>query len=273
VTNDRPTGPGSTFDPTNATPAGTYAELRGSKEALPASRGAAAKVAGSVDKVHEVVQENAEALVRAVRHLAAAGHTRFADLGGGPPMHGMDARNLPDLCVVAVQEQPERRWLLLDSDVIAITHARASIGRLPGVAVVHEDLRNTTEVVAALDQHLGLDEPIAVILGAVLHFLSNEEAAGVMGMLRERLAAGSVVVVTHATSTGVDPDMVKQGQADYEHAHGIRIYVRTREEISALAVGLTIGEPGVVPTIDFLPSGEGMPRREAPHFLMWMATG
>lgn len=270
MTENHPAGPGSTFT-TSATPAGTYAGLRGSKDALPAARAAAGKVTDAVKDAPVVIEENAAALVRAVRHLAADGHTRFADLGGGPPMQGMDARKLPDLCVVAAQEQPATRWLLLDSDVIALMHARASIGRLPGVAVIKEDLRNTDQVIAALDEHLGLDNPIVVILGAVVHFLDDHEAGRVMRALRERLAAGSVVVVTHLTSTGVDPDMVTAGKAAYEAAHGIPIYPRTREEITALAAGLTILEPRVVPTVDFLPPEEGPPPTPAPHFLMWMA--
>jgi hypothetical protein len=186
-----------------ATPAGTYASLRGSKNALGAAHRAGGKLAQDIPNVNEVVKENAAALVRVVGRLASEGHRLFADLGGGQPVQGMDARKLPELYEVARQRQEDLRWLLLDSDIVAVTHARASIGRLPGVAVVQEDLRHPTKVLEAIDTHLGLDRPIVVILGAVLHFLTEQEVAELMYPLRELLVPGSVVVATHVTSTGV----------------------------------------------------------------------
>jgi len=255
-----------------ATPAGTYASLRGSKNALGAARRAGGKLVQDIPNVDEVVKENAAALVRVVDRLASDGHRLFADLGGGQPVQGMDARKLPDLYEVARQQQEDLRWLLLDSDVVAVTHGRASIGRLPGVAVVQEDLRHPTKVLQAIDTHVGLDRKIVIIFGAVLHFLTEQEIAELMYPLWDHLVLGSVVVATHVTSTGVAPETVAKSTATYEAEHGVSIYPRTRDAIASLAGPFSIHEPGVVRTIDFLPDPERLPPVEkAPHFLMWMA--
>jgi hypothetical protein len=222
--------------------------------------------------VDEVVKENAAALVRVVDRLASDGHKLFADLGGGQPVQGMDARKLPDLYEATRQQQEDLRWLLLDSDIVAVTHGRASIGRLPGVAVVQEDLRRPTKVLKAIDTHVGLERPIVIILGAVLHFLTEQEIAELMYPLWDHLVLGSVVVATHVTSTGMDPETVAKSTATYEAEHGVSIYPRTRDAIASLAGPFAIRKPGVVRTIDFLPDPEGLPPVEkAPHFLMWMA--
>ncbi|MEU8403862.1 SAM-dependent methyltransferase [Nonomuraea sp. NPDC048892] len=272
TTDPSATGPGSTFKPQEATVAGTYAALRGSKNPLDPSRTAGDGIAKEVPNVDLVVEENAAALVRAVEHLARAGHDRFADLGGGIPEQELDRRKLPDLCMVAARHQPGRRWLMLDSDVLAIMHSTQLYGKLPGMAVVQQDLRRTDAVVKALEAHLGHDKPIVAILGAVLHFLTDHEVTALMAALRTFLPPGSVVVVTHATSTGVDPDMVVNGSARYEKETGVPIYLRAKEDITAYADGLELLPPGVVPTPSFLPPRpEGPPPKEAPYFLMWMA--
>ncbi|GAA3251155.1 SAM-dependent methyltransferase [Nonomuraea helvata] len=264
------TGPGSTFDPSTATPSRTYASLRGApNDALAADREAVAELRNAIEKVDEVVRENAEALVRAVRYLASVGYDQFADLGGGRPLQGLDARKLPDLAAVAAQERPGMRWLLIDSDITAITAGRAI---LRGIAETEQvDLRDPTKVLKALDVHLDLNRPVIVILGAVLHFLTDWEATQLMTALWGDLPTGSMVLVTHVTSTGVEPEMVARGKASYEARHSIRIYPRTEEEITGLAGRFVIREPGVVATVDFMPSLDELAPKEAPHFLMWMA--
>ncbi|MGV9383586.1 SAM-dependent methyltransferase [Nonomuraea sp. NPDC003707] len=272
VTEERPKGdgPGSTVDSCTAMPSRTYAALRGSaNDAFAADREAVDGLRRTIDQVDDVVQENAEALIRAVRHLARTGFDQFADLGGGRPMQGLDARKLPDLAAVAAHERPGTWWLLLDSDITAITAGRAL---LRGIAQAEQvDLRYPTDVLAVLATHLDLDRPVVVLLGAVLHFLTDWEAAQLMAALWGRLAEGTVVVVTHVTSIRADPQMLARGKDANEAAHGIRIHPRTEEEIRALASGFEILPPGVVRTIDFMPAAEEPPSKNAPHFLMWMA--
>jgi hypothetical protein len=266
-----PGGPGSTFDPARAAPSRTYNAFRGAQDAYAADREAADELRRALDgvDVDEVTRENGAALVRAVRHLAGEGFTQYADLGGGRPMGGINTGKLPDLYVVACEKQPPTRWLLLDSDLTAVIAGRALL-RWPGVEVVQEDLRDVSKVLAALHDHLDMEQRAAIILGAVLHFLTLEEARRLLDALYEHLAPGSPVVVTHLTGEGAPADKVAAGAKSYKARHGIDIYPRTREEITALVGAFELAPPGVVRTIDFLPEQEGPPSNE-PHFLMWMA--
>ncbi|NRQ30671.1 hypothetical protein HII36_02290 [Nonomuraea sp. NN258] len=265
--------PGDRFNPNEAVPARTYAALRGAgRDAFAPDRAAAEEFKKTIhENVDEVAQENAAALVRAVRHLASRGHTQFADLGCGRPVQGMDALQLPDLYDVAAGIRPDVQWLALDSDELVATTCRALL-RGPGVDVAQEDLRHSAKVLDAMSRHLDLNRPAVVVLGAVLHFLTDEQCTDLRFALRARLAPRSIIVLTHVTSDGMDPDSVERGRAAYQEQCGVPIYVRTRHEITALIRDFAILEPGVVRTTDFLPEvGDRTPNRDAPHFLMVMA--
>ncbi|NRQ31255.1 hypothetical protein HII36_05310 [Nonomuraea sp. NN258] len=246
--------------------------LRGAdKDGLPPDRDASQSLKKTLGAVDEVVQENAAALVRAIRHYAREGHTQFADLGCGRPLQGMDKLRLPDLADVAAQAQPDRLWVALDSDVQVITACRALLTG-PGVNVVQEDLRRSAKVLDALSRHLDMTRPVVVILGAALHFLDDQDAKHLMIALRARLPQGSLVIITHVHHARLSPERIAAGQAEYERKHGVKIYVRSRDEIAALACDFTLQEPGVVRTIDFRPDQEGPgPVQDAPHFLMLAA--
>ncbi|WP_219505279.1 SAM-dependent methyltransferase [Nonomuraea ceibae] len=264
--------PGSVFKPNEAAPARTYAELRGAgKEAFASDREAASELRTAIDQVDQVMQENAAALVRVVAHLALEGYEQFADLGCGKPLVGGDIRKLPDLADVAGGIQPGRLWFAMDCDELVATACRALL-RGPGVKFVQGDLRHTAAVLDAMAAHLDLAKPVAVMLGAVIHYLDDHEAEQLMTALREHLVPASAVLVTSVTRTGHDPDMVARGKTAYERKHGVTIYIRTADEIAGLVDGFDIEEPGLVPKIDFLPGEQGsLPVREAPHFLMVLA--
>ncbi|WP_043615244.1 SAM-dependent methyltransferase [Nonomuraea candida] len=266
--------PGASFNPAEAVPARTYAALRGAdKEAFASDREAVDELKRAIhDKVDEVAQENAAALVRVVRHLARRGYTQFADLGCGKPVQGMDALGLPDLYDAAAGIKPDVKWLALDSDQVVVTTCRALL-RGPGVSVVQQDLRQSAKVLDAMSAHLWLGKPVVVILGAVLHFLTDEQCTDLRFALRARLAPRSVVVGTHVTGDGMDPQAVERGRAAYAELHGgVPIYVRSERQVLDLVRDFAIKDPGVVRTIDFMPEEGGRtPLRDAPHFLMVMA--
>jgi hypothetical protein len=109
-----------------------------------------------------------------------------------------------------------------------------------------------------------------VILGSVVHSLDDHEAEQLMAAF---LVPGSAALVTHVAGTGVDPRHGgPRGKPAYEREHGVSLYIRTRDEIAGLVDGFDIQEPGLVPTIDFIPGDDGRaPVREAPRFLMILA--
>ncbi|MEV4806835.1 SAM-dependent methyltransferase [Nonomuraea sp. NPDC049421] len=263
--------PGERWDAAETSPAATYAALRGSKGALPAARAAGDQLNEALGRVDLVTLENAHALGRAVRYAAERGFTQFADLGGGIPLQEADSWKMPDLCSIAMEIHPGRlRWLLVDSDELALTYGRAFIGKHPNVRVEQADLRHTTNTVDLLHQHLNMTQPVVCVLGAVLHFMTDREVTSLLAALHEHLAAGSLVIVTHVTSTGLPSEQVAHGRAVYERIHKVRIYPRTIKEITDMAGPFKLLGLGVVRTVDFMPP-QGPEPVDAPHFLMWMA--
>ncbi|NRQ34553.1 hypothetical protein HII36_22310 [Nonomuraea sp. NN258] len=255
---------GHIYDPTAPTPSHTYAALRGAdKETTFHQRAAARQLQEAIPGVDEVVQENAAALARAVSYLAQQGFDQWADLGCGKPLSGTDVLRLPNLVDVAARFQPDLRWLALDSDRLVVTYCRAMLHH-HGVRVEQEDLRQPETVARLMHMHLSMARPVAVVLGAVVHFLGDEDARHLMDVLYTCLAPGSKVVLTHVTGEGLNEAQVTAGQEKYYRLHGVRIHVRTRQEISRLLELFSVEDPGLARTIDFIPSGlERIPIRDA----------
>jgi hypothetical protein len=83
--------------------------------------------------------------------------------------------------------------------------------------------------------------PLGVMLCAVLHFVADHEAEGqgphgIAGAVISRLAPGSPVAISHACSTGADPDVISGISAAYER-HGLRMVWRDEEVIKDLFTG------------------------------------
>jgi hypothetical protein len=108
------------------------------------------------------------------------------------------------------------------------------------------DLRNpatsmSDPVVARLISNA---EPVCVILGSVLHFLAADEADAAVAWFRGWMAPGSYLVISSGTSTGTDPELLRQLQAAFGDAAPVT--GRTAGEIAAWFDGLAIARPGVV---------------------------
>ena len=72
------------------------------------------------------------------------------------------------------------------------------------VGVIQADLRDPDDVLKRVQHHglLDLDQPVAVLLIAMLHCLhDDEDPAGITARLRARVAAGSWLGLTHLNST------------------------------------------------------------------------
>ncbi|MEV0622430.1 SAM-dependent methyltransferase [Nonomuraea sp. NPDC050404] len=138
--------------------------------------------------------------------------------------------------------------------------------------VPQQNLTHSAKVLDAINWHLGTDTPVVVLMGAVLHFLTDEQGTNLRFALRSRLKSHSKIVVTHVTGDGLDADVVKKGQARYEELHGIPMYVRTEHEVMGLVRDFHVPDPGVVRTVDFLPEpGVRIPLEVLPHFYAVMA--
>jgi SAM-dependent methyltransferase len=186
-------------------------------------------------------------LTRVVRFLAAeCGIRQFLDIGTGLPApdntHEVAQAITPDSCVVYV-----------DNDPLVLVHARAlltSTGR-GSCDYVDADLRDTPAIMAAAARTLDFTRPAAILLLAVLHFISDaDDPAAIVSALARQLAPGSFMVISHLTSDFA-PGPVTAGVAAYNTLVPTALIPRSHAQVSALFGGLPLVPPGVVPVTEW----------------------
>jgi hypothetical protein len=203
-------------------------------------RAAEAAAAGYPD-LPMIMRLNRAFLGRAVRFLVAQGIEQFLDLGSGIPTVG-------NVHEVAQAMQPATRVVYVDSDPIAVALGQAILGDTANVAVLEGDIRFperilTDPVVAGM---LDLDRPLAVLLVFVLHFVDDDATASrLVRTLRDAVAPGSYLVISHGTAEPMAPRVVTEQTALSRQASHT-LHLRSLRQIASYLEGLTQVEPGVV---------------------------
>jgi hypothetical protein len=240
------------LDTSIAHPARMYDYFLRGKDNFPADRAAAAKVLEFYPEAFAMAQANRAFLGRAVRFLAAAGIRQFLDIGTGIPGPGGTGE-------VAHAAAPGSHVVCVDNDPIVLVHSRALLVQpdLAPTTVVRADLRrpedilNHPEVRAALD----FDQPIALLLVAVLHFVTDaENPRAILDRLLAALPAGSYLVVSHVTDD-FDSERARAAAAAYDKASA-PIVLRSRAAVTGFFDGLELVEPGVAHLPWWRPEGE-----------------
>ncbi len=151
---------------------------------------------------------------------------------------------------IAEALNPAARVVYVDIGPIAVAHSNAILAGDPHAVAVLADLRDPAAILAdpAVSALLDVSEPTAVLLVATLHFVRDDQnPARILAQLRDALAPGSYVAISHASSDGQPPAGQRDAQAVYARADN-EIVMRTRDEIAALLAGWEIVPPGIVPT-------------------------
>jgi O-methyltransferase involved in polyketide biosynthesis len=117
----------------------------------------------------------------------------------------------------------------------------------PNTAVLTGDLRKPADVLAQAREIglLDLEQPVALLLAGVVHFLPDEDQPDrIVAELREALVPGSYLLLSHVTSDCQPPEVL----AAYELSGqtGSALHLRTRAELERYFTGLTMVEPGLV---------------------------
>ena len=116
------------------------------------------------------------------------------------------------------------------------------------------DVRDVPAVLAEprIADLLDLREPVCLLMGKVLHFLPDtDDPAGVVAGYRDRLCAGSMVAITHATYEEVPDEVVKAAPMYRDSRESM--HDRSRAEITGFFTGWDMVEPGVVFTSEWHP--------------------
>ncbi|MFC9682070.1 SAM-dependent methyltransferase [Streptomyces sp. NPDC056948] len=191
----------------------------------------------------KIVQANRAFMRRAVRYAADQGITQFLDIGSGIPTFG-------NVHEVAQTASPGARVVYVDHDPVAVAHSQAVLEGNDGAGVVAADLRKPQDILSSpeVERLIDLNQPVALLLVAILHFVEDEDDPyGAVAELREALAPGSLLVLTHASYEGIPLSPERAGGAVdvYEEIRNPLI-MRSREEIARFFEGYDMVEPGLV---------------------------
>lgn len=187
-----------------------------------------------------IMRSNRAFLRRAVQYLAEAGFSRFLDIGSGIPTFGA-------VHEVARAIRPGAEVVYIDRDPVAVAHSRLLLEHDPLSHVVQADLRDPQDVLARPEVQalLAPGEPVAVLLVAVVHFVTDDEdPRGSVAAIRDALPPGSALALSHASLEG-RPDQAEDHQKLYKSTP-TPLTMRTKEQITSLFEGFELIEPGVV---------------------------
>ncbi|WP_420082310.1 SAM-dependent methyltransferase [Streptomyces sp. JL4002] len=198
----------------------------------------------------KIMQANRAFMRRAVRHAVAEGVTQFLDIGSGIPTFG----NVHEIAQAA---SPEARVVYVDHDPVAVAHSEAVLAGDDRTGVVAADLRKPQEILTApaVGRILDLDRPVALMLVAVLHFLEDSDAPyEAVAELREALAPGSMLILTHASYEGIPlTEEIASGTVGVYRDIRNPLVMRTGEQIRNFFEGFEMVEPGLVSMPDWRP--------------------
>ncbi|MEU6315938.1 SAM-dependent methyltransferase [Streptomyces sp. NPDC047014] len=198
----------------------------------------------------KIMQANRAFMRRTVRHAVAEGVTQFLDIGSGIPTFG----NVHEIAQAA---SPQARVVYVDHDPVAVAHSEAVLAGDDRTGVVAADLRKPRQILAApeVGRILDLDRPVALMLVAVLHFLEDEDDPyEAVAELREALAPGSMLILTHASYEGIPlTEEVAGGAVGVYRDIRNPLVMRTGEQIKGFFDGFEMVEPGLVSMPDWRP--------------------
>ena len=119
---------------------------------------------------------------------------------------------------IAHAAKPGARVVYADNDPVVVTHARALLADSLTVAAVNGDLREPDHLLGLpeVKTFIDWDEPVAVLMVAVLHFLEDRENPwAAVDAFKDRMAPGSYLVLSHVTGDDTPADLVRQASEVY----------------------------------------------------------
>ncbi|MFB4306764.1 SAM-dependent methyltransferase [Actinomadura sp. GTD37] len=215
-----------------------YDYYLGGKDNYAADREAAEKILHAAPFTPVLARHNRRFMQRAARHLALSGIRQFLDIGTGLPTQG----NVHEVVRPLV---PDARVVYVDNDPVVAAHGRALTATDDATIVLRHDMRDTGALLAdpALRDAIDLGEPVGLMLLSMLHCLGDDEDPyAAVAALRDALAPGSHVVISHITG---DDDVTDNSVSVYGRANTGMTH-RSRDRLLAFFDGWTLLEPGLV---------------------------
>ena len=234
TTNSQPSRP---VDTSKAHPARVYDWLLGGKDNYPVDEAVGEMLP---PEARDAARQNRQFMHRAAAWLATQGVDQFLDIGTGIPTE-------PNLHQIVQDIVPSAKVVYADNDPIVLRHAEALLVSRPGGVTdyIQADVREPGRILEQARKVLDFEQPIALSLVALLHFVADEARPyELVGQLVDALPSGSYLVLSQLTAD-FDPLAVQRG-VDMYAAGGVTLVPRSRDEVGRFFEGLELTEPGIV---------------------------
>ena len=231
------------IDTSRPHPARVYDVFLGGKDNYPVDREAAATSLAANPRGYLDIRHNRAFLRRAVAQLAREeGVRQFLDIGTGLPTR-------ENVHQVAQRVAPESRVVYVDNDPSVLAHARALLVSTPQGATdyLDADLRDPARILREAARTLDFGQPVGLVLAAILHFVEDDEAYGIVRELIRALPPGSHLVLSHLTAD-LNPERIGT-VARIMRERGVTFVLRPRDAVRRFLdeSGMEPAEPGLVP--------------------------
>ena len=230
----------------------------GGKDNFEADRAYGDALEARVPAIRIAARMNRLFLGRAVRFLSEeAGVRQFLDIGTGLPTAGNTHQ-------VAQAIAAESRVVYVDNDPLVLVHARSLLTSSPEgrTTYLDADVRDPDAILDGLSGTLDLGRPVAVLLIAVLHLVTDDAVAyPALRTIVDAMPPGSYLVLSHATGDFWPRERVEAADAT-NRAHRVDFRFRSHAELGRFFRGLELVSPGIVPVAEWRPDSDPSASRE-----------
>jgi hypothetical protein len=139
--------------------------------------------------------------------------------------------------------------------------------------ITEADLREPRQILADHDVRrlIDLARPAGLVLSMVLHFISDDEDPWrIVATLRDALAPGSYLVLTHLTNES-RPVVAQAAATVYNRTVSTDVHMRSRAEILRFFDGFDLVEPGLVYIAQWRPDSPASVPDDPSQF--WVLAG
>ncbi len=231
-----------------------YDALLGGNHNFAADREAAQNLLAAIPLAGDMARANRAFLHRAVQYMLDRGVRQFLDVGSGIPTVG-------NVHEIAQRRIPDARVIYVDIDPVAVAHSNDILKDNPWAAAIQADMRFPEAVLEhpSVRRLIDVNEPIGLLLVAMLHFVPEDDAYQAVDALRSALPPGSYVVISHGVLDTPADAKEQEITALYRRTDVSAARGRTREQILRFFGDAEIVEPGLVWVHEWPGGGNGDP--------------
>jgi S-adenosyl methyltransferase len=240
--------PPAGLDTTRPAPARIYDYMLDGTNHFEADARAAERILRVVPEIKDCAWSNRGFHQRAAAWIARQGVKQFIDIGSGLPTVGNTHE-------VVRKIHRDARVVYVDNDPLVELHSQGILNRLRRVSVLWADLRAPESILdsAAVRELINLEEPIGVLMTAVLMFVSDAaDPWGLVDTYLKTVPSGSYLSLSHITDDAKPPVAVDAFHQVFDHATE-QMHFRSKAEVARFFDGLEVVPPypGAEPTVTY----------------------